>query len=202
MAENVQKKDSSKTVTILLIVLILLVIGGIAAGAILLSNRNVDEDSSLAQGEETTAFTIGYEMNGVVALGEEALQDAFNEMARKAEEGMMDVQYQNVIHSKDGVNFTCSLGNSETNRYDMYLNIYLDYDLDQQMLLTGLIPPESKIDSFKSEIPLKPGRYEAMLVFTQIEDDHATIHGQSKVALIVIVGDSTDINENAFTFSE
>ena len=195
MSENVQKKNSSKTVVILLIVLVVLVIGGIVAGVLLLQNQRVDESSGNA---EEIAFTLGYEATGVVVFGEDELSKKMEEAYAKMEDNMINVQYKHVIQSIDGVNFACYIGNPLTNDYDIYLGIYLDGDYDKQMLLTKLIPPGSLLEYFESEIQLDPGHYEAVLAITQVEDDHATIHGIVQVALLVDVGEGNiTTNPNA-----
>ena len=196
MSENVQEKKSSKLVVILLIVLIVLVIGGVITAIVLL---NKDKDDISADGEEAeTSFTIGYHGQGVVALDEDEFKRIFEEMQREAEEGMIDLSYKNVAVSEDGVHFECELGNPISNRYDVYYNIYLNNDMDQQILLTGLIPPDSELSEFDSEIPLEPGEYTSTLVITQIEDDHATIHGQAYVVLNLIVTGDVMIDDSVF----
>ena len=195
MSENVQEKKSSKLVVILLIVLIVLVIGGVIT-AIVLLNKNNDDIS--AEGDEETAVTIGYQGQGVVALGEDEFRRIWDQMQREAEEGMIDLSYKNVAVSEDGVHFECQLGNPISNKYDVYYNIYLDNDLEQQVLLTGLVPPDSQISTFESEIPLDVGEYESTLVITQIEDDHATIHGQAYVVLKLIVTGEIEFDDSIF----
>ena len=199
MSENVKEKKSSKTVVILLIVLIILVIGGVVAGAMLLQNQRVDEFSGNA--EETTAFTLGYENNGIVVFGEDELSKKLEEAYAKMEDNMINIQYKHIIESADGVNFACYIGNPITNDYDMYLGIYLDNDYSKQMLLTKLIPPGSLMEYFESEIQVEPGTHEAILAITQVEDDHATIHGIVQVVLTVIVGDEA-IKDAANTADE
>ena len=187
MSENVQEKQkSSKLVVILLIVLIVLLIAGIIIGVILFGKRNNDDSSP---DDIEPAVTIGYEGAGVVALGEDEFVKTMEEMIKQAEEGMMDLRYKNIADSNDGVHFNCMIGNSENNIYDMYFNIYLGTDLDQQILLTGLVSPGSMIEEFESEIPLDPGDYEATLVFTQVKEDHATICGQVMVVLTLVVNE-------------
>ena len=185
MSENVKEKKSSKLVIILLAVVIVLLIVGIIIGVILFSKRN--NDDSTEDGEPVV--TIGYEGAGVVALGEDEFKKTMEEMIRQAEEGLMDLRYKNIAESTDGVHFNCMIGNSENNLYDMYFNIYLNTDLEQQVLLTGLVPPGEMIETFESEIPLDPGDHEATLVFTQVKDDHATICGQVMVVLHLVVNE-------------
>ena len=188
MSENVQEKQkSSKLVVILLIVLIVLILAGIVTGIVIFGKKN--NDGSSAEGEVEPAVTIGYQGNGVVALGEDEFVKTMEEMIKQAEEGMMDLRYKNIADSNDGVNFNCMIGNSENNIYDMYFNIYLETDLDKQILLTGLVPPGSMIEEFESEIPLDPGEYTATLVFTQVKEDHATICGQVMVVLTLVVNE-------------
>ena len=185
MSENVKEKQSpSKLVIILMIVIIVLLIAGIIIGVILFKKFNNNDSSP--DGEEP-AVTVGYEGNGVVALDEGDFVKTMEEMIRQAEEGMVDLRYKKVAESNDGVNFNCYIGNSENNIHDMYFNIYLDDELEQQILLTGLVPPGSMIEEFKSEVHLDPGDYEAILVFTTVDDDHATMLGQVLVSISLVV---------------
>ncbi|MCH5349917.1 MAG: hypothetical protein J1E40_11385 [Oscillospiraceae bacterium] len=198
MSENVQeKKSSSKLVPILLIVVIVLLIGGIVAAVVLLTKNNSGDDPS-AEGDGEAIVTIGYEGNGVVALDEDELKRILEEMQREADEGMIDLTYKNVAVSTDGVHFACDLGNSPSNRYDMYFNIYLDNDINKQVLLTGLVPPGSSLSTFESEIPFEPGNYTSTLVITQVGDDHGTIVGQVMVVLELIVGEPGEIDTDIF----
>ena len=184
MSENTQG-NKNKLVPILIIIIGVLLIGGAVAAVFLFTGGN-------GGGEDgEPAFTIGYEADVKVAENADDLQEIFEAMA--AQEGMVDLSYKHVAASTDGTNFVCSIGNPVSNRYDMYLNIYLNNEEQDQILLTGLLPPGTMIEEFKSEIKLDPGEYESFLVFTQIDDDHATIVGQAIVVLTLIVTDNEDI---------
>ena len=188
MAENVKEKSNSskKLVVILIIVIVVLVVGGGAAAMIILGNK----DDTSAEAEETT---LGYGMIGyaeaAVPINEEAYADRIRQIYEEAADGYLTLQYQNTARSDDGVHFTCEIGNSAANHYDMYFNIYLDQDFEEQILLTGLYRPGTGIEEFESEIPLDPGTYEAVLVLTLVGDDHATLKGQSYVVLNLVVSE-------------
>lgn len=179
MAENVQEnKKPSKTVVILLVIIIvLLLVGGGAAAYYFTRNDTEKIDAS--------GGIIKYD-EAAVALDEFSLRSQYAD-AVKAAEGTMALKYQAEARSSDGTHFSCYIGNSEANEYDMYANIYLDEEFTQQVLLTGLIPPGSGIQEFDSEIPLSPGTYDTVLVLTQVEDDHSTFHAQLMVALTLVV---------------
>ena len=184
MSDNAQVKNN-KLVPILLIILIVVAVGGIITAVLLLLNQN---DGGSGEDREPVN-TIGYQNEGVVALDPDELQKILEGMVEEAAEGMMDLSYKHVAYSTDGVNFACDLGNPLSNRYDMYFNIFLNTEEQEQVLLTGLLPPGSEMESFKSEIKFDIGEYESVLVFTQVADDHATIVGQSMVILNLIVTD-------------
>lgn len=179
MSENVKEKQkSSKTlIIILLIIILLLLAAGIVAAVILLKK---DDGAQLPD----NGGIIQYEA-GVVNL--EDAQKVMDELSESAKNGNMIVSYKGYAYSKDGKHFECSINNNIGNEYDMYINIYKDSSFEEQILLTGLIPPGSGIEEFDSEIKLDPGEYETTLVFTQVEDDHSTIHAQSMVVLRLIV---------------
>lgn len=178
MAETVQEKQKpSKVIIILLIIIIVLLLVGGGTAAYILTRRTEKIDAS--------GGIIKYD-EAAVALDEFSLRSHYAD-AMKAAEGTMALMYQNEARSSDGTNFSCYIGNSTANEYDMYANIYLDEELTEQILLTGLIPPGSGIQEFESEIPLRPGTYDTVLVLTQVEKDHSTFHAQLMVTLTLVV---------------
>lgn len=189
MSENTKEKKN-KLVIILLIIIIVLLAGGITAVVLLLTNQS---EAGSSGDDGTPAITIGYEQNGVVVgLSEDELQKAYEDMEAQRDKGMINLSYKHMAASLDGVNFACTIGNPESNGCDVYLQILLDNDPDQQVLLTGLIPPGSELTRFESEIPLPPGVHESALIFTKIDTDHATILGQAAVVLRLVVTDEDD----------
>lgn len=176
MSENVkEEKKSSKTVIILLIIVILLLLAaGIVAAVFLLKK----DDAPLP--DEGNGGIIGYEAH---VVNYEDAQRVYDEMQKRADEGSVGVHYSINAYSEDGTHFTCMIENPVRNGYDMYLNIFKDETLTEQLLLTGLIPAGSGIEEFDSEIPLEPGEYKSVLVMTLVEDDHSTLHAQTKVIL-------------------
>lgn len=117
---------------------------------------------------------LKYEEAAIV-LNEDDLQQKVDEMMEKIEDGYISISHKSSAVSSDGENFECYIENGIENKYDMYINIYKDTTAQEQILLTGLIPPGTGIASFKSEIKLEKGVYDALLVITQVEDDHETI---------------------------
>lgn len=183
MSEGTEKKN--KTLIIVIIVAAVLIIAGLVTVIVLLLGKEdaapIDPvDKNLSGGK------ILYQ-EGIIGLEPEDLQAAFDEFRKRTEEGYITLSFNNWAESEDGKEFKCYLGNAEENTYDVYFDMYLDSTLSQRVLLTGLIPPGSGIDTFTSEIELDPGNYEAVLVLTQVEDDHSTIHMQTSVQINLIV---------------
>lgn len=181
-------KKPSKTELLLIIVIVLLAACG-AALVTLLSRGGVPPESEKTPAAESIPAEEGiikYD-EAAVALNAEDLQSQLDEMQKKADDRQMALRYQKTAVSSDGVNFKCEIGNSAANNYDMYINIYKDPELTEQILLTGLIPPGSGITEFQSEIPLETGTYSATLVLTQVEEDHSTFHAQLMVVLDLTV---------------
>lgn len=190
MAKNAKKiKKPSKTELILIMVIIVLLAAcGIALIMLLTPKNDVQPEKNDIPPEKSVSDEgiIKYD-EAAVAFGEEDLQKQLDEMQKKADERQMALRYKRIAYSTDGVNFTCEIGNSAANNYDMYINIYKDPELTEQILLTGLLPPGSGITEFESEIPLESGTYSTTLVLTQVEDDHSTFHAQLMVALDLVV---------------
>lgn len=176
-----EKKKNNKK--ILIIALVALIIILIAVVACLVFAKGSDPAS---QNASESSSKIGYEAN-VVVSDRKGLQDTVDEMVKKAEEGNIALEFQNEAFSDDGKNFTCYIANSVKNNYDMFLALYEDSAYSKQMFLTGLIPTGSAIDHFALDETLEKGTYNMVLVLTQVEDDHETLHAQVSVTLTLTV---------------
>lgn len=168
------KNSSKKTIIILLIVIIALLLGG-GAAAIILLNRD--------GGEDTESGGIKYETNvGMVKPNEDLA-----EKLREGTEDRIPLHFSTSAISKDGENFTCVLGNPEGAKYDIYFDIYADAECTEQIYLSGLVAPGSQLESFKSSKVFPEGTHDVVLVVTQVEDDHKTLHLQTSVYLTLNV---------------
>lgn len=139
--------------------------------------------------DNMTDGKLKYDSAAIVLDSDELRQEA-EKLLEKTEEGYISLTHKNTAVSSDGENFECYIVNGLENDYDMYVNIYTDNTAQEQVLLTGLIPPGSGLEHFRSEIKLEPGSYEGLLVITQVEEDHMTIHGgQLFLALKLVVNE-------------
>ena len=179
MAEAEKKKN--KTLLIVIIVLAVLIIAGLTTVIVLLLNK---EDKPIQNNNNNGL--INYQP-GVIGVDVDNFQAEFDQAVKDMQNSSIGIVFNNYAVSSDGINFKCYLGNAEGNGKDIYFNIYKDSSFSEQILLTGLIPPGSGIDTFKSEIDLEPGQYEAVLVLTKVDDDHSTILSQTNVQITLHV---------------
>jgi ABC-type Na+ efflux pump permease subunit len=194
MAEE-NKDSKSKLIIIVLIIVIVLLVVGIGAGAIFFLNSGKNQDTPAV----TTALSDSAEPAGssnplildydaaAVALDEDSLSKAVEELREKAQSGYVNLKFKNLATSDDGIHFQCYLGNSDGNIYDMFFNIYKDATLSEQIYLSGLVSPGNVIESFDSEIKLDPGEYSAIIMFTSVSDDHTTMISQVPVEITLVV---------------
>ncbi len=126
---------------------------------------------------------IGYADGVTVVDDPDALQKAVDEMYEKVADGNIALEYRGEATSEDGENFSCYIANSLNNSYDMYLQIFADEALTDQLLLTGLIRPGSAFDNLTLEHPLESGNHTVYVAFTQVEEDLETIHAQVIVTM-------------------
>lgn len=132
---------------------------------------------------------LGYAEGVTVVNDPDALQKAVDEMFAKAAEGNIMLEYSNDAASTDGQNFDCYIANAAENSYDMYIQMFADSELTDQLLLTGLLRPGTAFDSITLERPLDPGTHRVYVAFTQVEEDLATIHGQVMVTMDLTVSE-------------
>ena len=174
------EKKNKKPLLIVIILLAVLIIAGLTTVIVLLLNKDdkpVDNNNN---------GLINYEP-GVIGVNVDDFQAEFDQAVKDMQNSSVGLIFNNYATSSDGKNFKCYLGNAQANNKDIYLNIYKDTSFSEQILLTGLIPPGSGIDTFESEIQLEPGEYEAVLVLTKVDDDHSTILTQTNVQLTLYV---------------
>jgi hypothetical protein len=183
---NTDKKQNKSIIVVLLVVIVVLLIGGISAAAIIIKNSSKNDADADTDTGNTSAPLLEY-ASGAVALDADDLQSRVDEMMKQAEDGTMVLEFQSSASSTDGKNFTCHIGNAIENKYDMYINIFKDDTLEDEILLTGLLAPGTGIDDFESEIQLDPGSYQSVMILTQVSDDHSTIVSQLSVYLDLVV---------------
>lgn len=160
--ETKTKSNNQKLIIILLIALVVLLIGILA---VILSRGNAE---SIPDGNTPL---IGYATEATVMLDEDSLQAAFDEAMKNAAEGSVGLKYKNNAYSTDGVNFECYIANSESNIYDMFLAIYADAEMTDQLFLSGLVPPGSGFENVKLEHALDSGDHTVYVALTQVDTD-------------------------------
>lgn len=158
---------------IAVIVCLVLVIVAMACAMLLRKEETTIDDGSVPR--------IGYSTEASVVLDQDSLQAAMDEAQKNAREGNVALMYQNDAYSKDGKTFSCSIANSASNLYDMFLTIYADSALTDQVFLSGLVPPGSGFEQITLEHELEPGDHTVYVALTQVdtaEDGTQTIKGQ------------------------
>lgn len=114
---------------------------------------------------------IGYAAEAKVMLDQDTLQEAFDRAVENAARGNVSLQYKNDAFSEDGTNFTCYIVNSQNNMYDMYIGIYTDAALTDQIFLSGLVPPGSGFESLELDRALEPGTHTVYVALSQVDTD-------------------------------
>ncbi len=126
---------------------------------------------------------IGYAEGVTVVEDPDALQKTVDEMYEKAAEGGVGLEYKNDAFSSDGEKFECYIANAAKNKYDMYIQIFADSGLTDELFLSQLLRPGTAFDNITLEHKLDPGDHRVYVAFTQVEEDLETIHAQVMVTM-------------------
>lgn len=153
--------SSNKKVIVVAAVIIALVIVA-AVAAVLWFTKDSDDGK------------IDYAAEATVMLEQDALQAAFDEAMQNAADGNVGLRYQNDAYSDNGIDFKCRIINSATNLYDMFLTIYADAELTDQIYLSGLVPPGSGFENISLEHALDSGDHTVYVALTQVDTDEET----------------------------
>lgn len=114
---------------------------------------------------------IGYASEATVMLDQNSLQAAMDEAMANAKDHNVALLYKNNAYSKNGTDFECYIVNSAANSYDMFLTIFADEAMTDQLFLSGLVPPGSGFEQITLDRALEPGSHTVVVAVTQVEDD-------------------------------
>ncbi len=168
--EKQKPMDKRLIAVIICLVLVIIVMGCIL---LLRNGKTSTDDNGMPR--------IGYATEAKVMLDQNSLQAAVDEAQKNAREGMVALQYQNDAFSKDGKTFSCHIVNSPANLYDMFVTIYADAALNDQIFLSGLVPPGSGFEEITLDHELEQGDHTVYVAITQVatgDDGEQTIKNQ------------------------
>ena len=155
---------------------------------LLLQGRGTQEAATPTADVQTndSGFKVGYATEGVTAVEDpEELQRAIDEAYAKAQEPGVALSYRNDAMSTNGVDFDCYIGNSTDNAYDMFIDIYADQALTDEIFLSELLKPGQAFEKITLKHPLDPGTHRVYVAFTQVkvEDGEQKIHQQVMITM-------------------
>ena len=160
-AETKRTPASSNKAVIIIAAAVIIAVAIVAAAFIVLSGGKDGSDDGI----------IGYATEAKVMLDQDSLQAAMDEAMANARDGNVGLMYKNDAFSDDGVNFECYIANSSANAYDMFLTIYADLELTDQIFLSGLVPPGSGFERITLNRPLDEGDHTVYVSLTQVDID-------------------------------
>lgn len=158
-----QSQSNQRKIIILLAALLVLLIAVLAV--VLLRGGNSEDIP------DGSAPLIGYETEATVMLDQDALQAAIDEALANAQDSMVSLEYKNNAYSSDGKTFSCYIVNAASNLYDMFLTIYADVDMTDQIFLSGLIPPGSGFEEITLDHELAEGDHTVCVAVTQVDTE-------------------------------
>jgi flagellar basal body-associated protein FliL len=123
---------------------------------------------------QASSSNIGYATEAKVMLDQDSLQAAMDQAMENAKNGNVALMYKDNAYSTNGTDFECYIVNSASNAYDMYLTIYSDLEMTDELYLSQLVPPGSGFENISLEHPLDTGDHTVYVVLTQVETDEET----------------------------
>lgn len=163
--------SSNKAVIIAISVAAAVVIAAVAIVAVVILRSNQSDSKQV----------IGYATEAKVMLDPKTLQQAMEEAIANASDGNIGLKYKNNAYSSDGINFECYIVNSESNVYDMFLTIFADAEMTDQIFLSELVPPGSGFEQISLDHTLEVGTHTVYVALTQVKTDEngeQVIHNQ------------------------
>ena len=174
-----QKQQPKRSPLVLVLIIIIVVLA--AAAVVLVVGKFGGKPEEAFIGDASTPL-IGYE-EGLTAVDGDTLQEAVDRMYEQAAEGGIPIEFQNDGFSPDGQKVNCYIANPKGAPYDFYVQIFSDAGFTDQLYLSKLIPPGKALRELELEKRLDIGKHRVFVVFTQVEEDHATVHQQASVTM-------------------
>lgn len=177
--EPKQQQKRSPLVLVLIIIIVVLV----AAAAVLALGKFGEKEPDPVQLGDNSTPLIGYEEGVTVVDDPDALQKAVSDAYEKAAEGGVPISFRNDAVSEDGTKVQCYIANPASATYDVFITIFADAELTDQIYLSGLIPPGKALQEITLNHKLDSGTHTVYVAYTQVDDDHATIRGQAIITM-------------------
>lgn len=162
---NKKPHISSGLLIAIVVAVAAIVIAVILGVALVLANR--EEPVSVSSGP----VSIGYAAEAKVLLDQNELQAAMDEAMENAKNGNIGLKYKNNAYSSDGLNFECYIANSSANKFDMFLTIFTDAAMTDQIFISELVPPGSGFENITLDRELGLGDHTVYVVLTQVETE-------------------------------
>lgn len=184
-SQAVEKKSSSNKLLIIIIVLLLVIIG--VGGFFLIKNNSAKSktkptEKPLIQINDDATIEIGGIDTHVVL--DESNKIDMDELQKQADEGLMNLKLKNEIYITNGKDGECLIANAETNRYDMFVTLWLS-ETEKEIYRSGLIPIGSKVEKLELNTSLEPGEHRGILVYNQVENNKIIAQVNVEVTLKV-----------------
>jgi hypothetical protein len=148
---------------VLIVAAAVVVVAAVAAVAVVLTHQDQSND-----------LGIGYASEAKVLLDQDSLQAAMDKAMANAREGNIALLYKDNAYSTNGTDFDCYIVNSANNAYDMFLTIFADQEMTDELYLSQLVPPGSGFEKITLEHPLDEGDHTVYVALTQVETDEET----------------------------
>jgi hypothetical protein len=136
--------------------------------------------------EAQSGLILDYATEGVVETEDpNALQKAFDVAKKEAQESRFGLDYKNDAYSEDGKTFSCYIGNSDENADDLFISVYMDPELTDELYTSQLLRPGTAFETIELNRTLDPGVYMVYVPHTQIRlvDGKQTIVGQVVITM-------------------
>lgn len=159
-------------------------------------SQAVTEDSGNTQEgnqpNSSLGISIGYSDDLVPVEDQNELQRLVDEAYAAAAQEGIGLEYKGEAFSENGVDFDCYIANSSLNSYDMFIVLYGDAELTDELYLSKLMRPGTAFDHLTLNHSLPVGRNSVYVAFTQVveEDGEQKIRAQTIITIDFIVYES------------
>lgn len=128
---------------------------------------------------EETSTSIGYASEGVMVLDDDSDTPAIDPTKSRG----VGVMFQNDAYSTDGQTFNCYIGNPERNERDMFIAIYSDNTLSEELFVSQLLQPGTGFNTITLNRALEEGDHRLVVALTLVEGEEEALYAQSMITM-------------------
>lgn len=173
MSSQSEPKNSSQKKRIIIIAFAVLIAALVVCIVLLFLKPTGDVQPTAASDSSNSAAAAALERGFV---SEDSAQDIMSEMTEKVAEGMFECKMTTAwtFNDAESVSHNAYVANVENNRYTLYFDV-IEESTNETLYSSPMLPVGTDIENIKLEKGLPAGDYNAVVMYTMVDENYEEV---------------------------